>query len=152
MELRKWEEVGYMFFGTYYHNLDAKGRLVIPSKFRQASGTFLYIMQGFEGTLEIYLEHEFTALAEKLNGYSMLNKDARDFARLRLSSVVEVEIDDHGRIAIPKSVLTRYRINREVVIVGVQDHLEVWNLTAWETFTSESSDQLAAIADRLDQR
>lgn len=149
MQVEKWEEVGQMFFGHYFHNLDTKGRMVVPSKFRNEAGAVVYIMKGFEGAMEVYKQETFDQELERLNSLTYTNKLARDFKRARLSSVIEIEIDDHGRMAIPSKTLIDYKIGKEVVIVGVQDHFEIWDAKAWQTYIDNQAHSLEDMAEAL---
>lgn len=116
-----------MFFGTYEHTLDDKGRLVIPSKMREEAGNRVYIMKGFDGSLSIYKQSEFERLVEKFNNLSFNHKESRDYLRIRLASTCELDVDKQGRVQIPVQLLKRYNIGKEVVVIGAGDHMEVWN-------------------------
>ncbi|HMM00692.1 MAG TPA: division/cell wall cluster transcriptional repressor MraZ [Bacilli bacterium] len=138
-----------MFFGTYYHSLDSKGRLVIPSHFREQVKDRLYVMNGYNGTLEIYLPEDFDALVKKTSSLSYNHKDERDFIRLRLASVIETELDDHGRIALPLKILTRLDIKKSVAVIGVNDHFEVWNQEKWGEYSQDIAQRMESIAEGL---
>ncbi|MGI6714290.1 MAG: division/cell wall cluster transcriptional repressor MraZ [Bacilli bacterium] len=138
-----------MFFGTYRHNLDHKGRMVVPAKFRPVLGNLAYIMRGFEGALEVYHPSAFEKLLSELEELRFTERSARDYMRARLASVVEVEVDDHGRITLPTKVLETFKIGTAVVIIGVQHHFEIWDATAWETYQERVNAHLEEVADRL---
>ena len=139
-----------MFFGTFKHNLDSKNRLVVPSKFRSNLGSsFLYVMKGYDGALEVYKQETFDALIERTNALAYNDPEARAFMRLRLPSVVEIEVDSHGRIALPTSLVAEYNISKDVVVIGLNDHFEIWSLGAWEAYQSEIKGDFEAIAARL---
>ena len=139
-----------MFFGTYRHNLDDKNRLVVPSKFRNILGSSsLYIMQGYEGALEVYKQETFAALVSRIEKLAYNDPNARNFIRTRLSSVVEVEVDNSGRISLPVSLVNRYNITKDVVVIGVNDHFEIWSASKWDPYIEEVGGDLENIAARL---
>lgn len=143
-----------MFFGTFYHNLDNKGRMVIPSKFRKTIGenAKVYIIEGFEGCLSIYPELHFQTLVPELQKLQYTNKNDRSYIRTIFSSMVELEVDSHNRLSIPKSVLDQYQIGADVSVVGVGDHFEIWNKDIFENYRSTASANLSDIADKLGTR
>lgn len=148
---RKWEN---MFFGNYNHNLDAKGRMVVPSKFRNQVGenAKVYIIEGFEGCLSIYPEQHFQKLMDKLQSYEYTSQNDRQYVRNIFASIVELEVDAHNRISLPKATLEYYKIDNDVTIVGVGDHFEIWNRLAFEENRQSTSKNLGTIADRLGGR
>lgn len=138
-----------MFFGTYTHNLDNKGRMVVPSKFRVVLGTLAYVMRGYEGALEVYQQAAFDVLINKISTLNYTSKDARAYIRSRLASVVEIEVDDHGRIALPAKLLAEYKIGTQVNIIGVYDHFEIWDAKVWSEYSESSNQTLEEVAEKL---
>lgn len=140
-----------MFFGTFNHNLDNKGRMVIPSKFRKSIGESakVYIIEGFEGCLSIYPEEHFQTLIVSTQKLQFTNSNDRAYMRTIYASMVEIEIDSHNRLNIPKSVLDQYKISSDVSVVGVGDHFEIWNQQAFEKYRTNASQNLSGIADKL---
>lgn len=138
-----------MFFGHYFHSLDTKGRMVVPSKFRNEAGAVVYIMKGFEGAVEVYKQETFDEEVARLSALTFTSKLERDYKRARLSSVIEIEIDDHGRMALPTKMLADYKIGKDVVIVGVQDHFEIWDAKAWQAYLDGQEQSLEAMAESL---
>jgi len=138
-----------MFFGSYSHTLDNKGRLVIPSKMRNEAGGRLYILKGYEGSLSVYKEADFQILTTALENLSYNQRDARDVQRIALSSVVELEVDAQGRIQLPSRLLTDYKISRSVVVVGVINHFEIWDASAWEKYLQQNEKDYEAKAEKL---
>ena len=147
---RKWEKVGNMFFGSYEHTLDEKGRLVIPCKMREECGVKLYIMKGFDGALSLYKVDDFEKLAAEVSSLSFKKKDSRAYLRVRLASACELDIDKQGRIQIPTQILNKYEIGKEVVVIGVGDHIEVWNKAAYKEYEKAADDSFESIAENLD--
>ena len=140
-----------MYYGYYEHNLDDKGRLMIPSKLREglSGGSPLYVIKGFEGCLSVYNELEFSSLCESLEKLEYRNKKARDYIRNILSSVVQLNVDKLGRIQIPVATLNKYHISRQVAVIGVGNHFEIWDLEAYQRYDEENSKSFEEIADQL---
>jgi MraZ protein len=140
-----------MFFGTYSHKLDVKGRLMIPAKFRrEITGTALYLLRGFEGSVSLFSEDAFQKYMDNLKTLSYNDSEARAYLRVMLSSVVELPIDGVGRLLFPKATLETYKLSEEVVVVGVGDHFEVWDKPVWDAYISEKNANISEIADRLE--
>ena len=138
-----------MFFGNYSHSLDEKGRLVIPRKMRDDLGNHIFIMKGFDGALAIYKEEAFSAVVEELKRYSFLKKENRDYLRIKLASIVELEVDKMGRVQIPNAILAKYHINKDVVVLGAGDHIEVWDNESYEKYLASIEDNFEDIAERI---
>ena len=138
-----------MFYGSYFHTLDEKGRLVIPSKMRDELGIKAYILKGYDGALSIYKESEFLKLVEKINSLPFNKKNARAFLRVQLASVCELDIDRHGRALLPVQLLSKYKIGREVVVIGALDHIEVWNKSDYEAYEKATDSNFESIAEDL---
>lgn len=133
-----------MFMGEYNHTIDAKGRLIIPSKFREALGDEFVVTKGLDGCLFVYDNKEWNVFEEKLKSLPLTNKDARKFVRFFLAGAASVEVDKQGRILVP-SVLREFgEINKEVVLVGVASRIEIWSKEKWESSTDyEDMDEIA---------
>ena len=139
--LPKWKKVGEsgnMFFGSYVHVLDEKNRLLIPSKLRGEVGAKLYIIKGYDGALALYCEADFENYLNNLKSQSFASKLSRDVERIALSTVAELEIDKQSRIQIPAQLIAKYSLTKEVVILGVLDHLEIWNKSKWDEYLKEN--------------
>ena len=138
-----------MFFGNYSHSLDNKGRLVIPSKFRDELGNNIFIMKGFDGALAIYKKDAFNEVVEELEKYSFLKKENRDYLRIKLASIVELEVDKNGRIQIPTAILTKYSISKNVTVLGSGDHIEIWSNEKFEQYISSIEDNYEELAEKI---
>ena len=140
-----------MYFGYYEHSLDDKGRLMIPSKLREglSSGSPLFVIKGFDGCLSIYNESAFNVLCDNLQKLQYESKDNRSYIRNVLSSVVQLNVDKLGRIQIPTLVLAKFNISRQVAVIGVGDHFEVWDLEAYAKYDEENSSRYEEVADNL---
>ena len=138
-----------MFFGTYEHSLDSKGRLVIPAKFRSQIGNLLYVLKGFDGALSVYKEAEFTKMMEEVSRLAFNKKDSRAYIRAQLSSVCELEVDKQGRVQLPVQLLAKHSIGKDVVIIGVIDHMEIWDKETYHQYEEQSNQDFEEIAEKI---
>lgn len=139
-----------IYFGTYQHTLDSKNRLLVPSKLKGLLTHAVYVMKGLDGCLSLYDEISFQNYIEKLQKLSFNKAKEREFIRTILSSVVEMVADKVGRIQIPSQIIKRYNIEKEVVVVGVGDHVEVWNLNKWNEYIEASEAKLEDISEDIE--
>ena len=138
-----------MFMGEFHHNIDEKGRLIIPSKFRNDLGKKFIVTRGIEKCLFVYSIDEWNNIVDKLKELPFTRKDARTFMRMFLSGATECELDNNGRINIP-SVLTTYaNITKEVVVIGVNERLEIWSENSFDEFFNSNIDNFDDIAEGL---
>ncbi|MDD4187825.1 MAG: division/cell wall cluster transcriptional repressor MraZ [Bacilli bacterium] len=138
-----------MLMGEYHHNIDDKGRLIIPSKFRYELGEKFIITRGLDKCLFIYSSTEWNKIVERLKKLPFTNKDARNFTRFFLSGAAECEFDRQGRINITSPLVSYAGLTKECVIIGANDRLEIWSSTLWEEFLSTNEDSLSDIAENL---
>lgn len=115
------------FFGTFNHSLDEKSRCTLPSRFRGSLGTTVYVTRGYDHCLYLYPEETFLKKAEKYAEFDELSSEERQNARLFFASSSEYLIDKAGRITLTKDHLNRAGITKEVVLVGYNDHIEIWD-------------------------
>lgn len=125
-----------MFMGEYNHTVDEKGRLIIPSKFREELGDRFVVTKGLDGCLFVYPEDEWKILEDKLRALPLTNRDARAFARYMLAGAAEVEPDKMGRILIPQVLRTFGELDKDVVLIGVASRVEIWNKDKWDNALS----------------
>lgn len=138
-----------MLLGEYHHNIDDKGRLVIPTKYREELGDTFVIARGIEKCLYVYSTSEWEKLVSKLNTLPFTKKDARTFTRSFFSGATVCEFDKSGRINITSPLVSYAGLEKECVIIGVNDRLEIWNEDAFNNFMNENSEQLEEIAEHL---
>lgn len=138
-----------MFMGEYHHNIDDKGRIIIPSKFRYELGEKFIATRGLEKCLFIYSLDEWNNIVSKLKSLPFTKKDARDFIRFFLSGAAECEFDKQGRINITSPLVSYAGLNKEVVIIGANDRIEIWSKEGWDKFFSDNENKLADIAEHL---
>ena len=135
--------------GEFHHNIDDKGRLIIPSKFRYELGEKFVITRGLEKCLFVYSLTEWEKIVKRLRSLPFTNKDARNFTRFFLSGAAECEFDKQGRIHITSPLVRYADLTKECVIIGATDRLEIWSEDSWCNFFEENEDGLADIAENL---
>ena len=135
-----------MLIGEYEHSLDAKGRLIMPSKLREDIGEKFIVTKGLDGCLFAFSKNEWNNFEEKLKTLPLTNKNARDFVRFFLSGATECEIDKQGRFLIASNIRDYASLEKDAVIIGVGTRLEIWNRDKWKKYNSDeniSADELA---------
>ncbi len=135
--------------GEYQHNVDAKGRLIVPAKFREDLGDVFVLTRGLDQCLFGYPMDEWKVIEEKIKSLPMTKKDARAFARFFFSGATECEIDKQGRINIPSTLRQYGKLEKECVVLGVSNRIEIWNKEIWENYFAESEESFAEIAENL---
>ena len=134
--------------GEYHYNIDDKGRLTIPSKLRIELKETCIITRGLDKCLFIYSQEEWTIIIEKYRELPN-TKDARNFMRFFLSGASVCEFDKQGRVKISGPLMDYAELEKDCVIIGVNDHLEVWSKELWDNFMTNNLDDLSDIADNL---
>ncbi|MDE6890370.1 MAG: division/cell wall cluster transcriptional repressor MraZ [Lachnospiraceae bacterium] len=133
-----------MFIGEYNHTIDAKGRLIIPSKFREVLGDEFVVTKGMDGCLFVFDNPEWQAFEEKLHALPMIDKGARQFTRFFLAGAASVEVDKQGRILLPAVLRDFAGITKDAVLVGVGSRVEIWSKDRWEgTVTYQDMEEIA---------
>ena len=138
-----------MLIGEYHQNIDEKGRLIIPSKFREEIGNSFVLTRGLDGCLSIYSMVNWNKLVEKLKTLSFTKKDARTFMRFFLTGATVCEFDKQGRINIPSNLTEFANLKKECAVIGVNDRLEIWNLHKFECLMQENEKSLEDICENL---
>lgn len=141
-----------MFLGEFRHKIDAKGRLIVPSKLRDKLGEEFVATRGLEGCLFLYSKDEWEKIVASLQTLPFTKKDARSFSRFFLSGASYVSFDNQGRINLPQHLISYAHIEKNVVIAGVGDRLEIWNEMSWDDFYNSKFDDMSDIAENLFQR
>lgn len=125
-----------MFIGTYSHSIDAKGRMIMPSKFRKnESGETFYVTKGTEKCLFVYSREEWAKFEEKIGALPITtNKSAADFVRYFLSGAAECEVDKLGRINIPQHLRQHAGLEKDVKVLGARSRIEIWDSDTWNKY------------------
>lgn len=139
----------YMFIGEYHHSIDDKGRLIIPSKFREELGSKFIITRGIENCLFVYSLESWEKIVNKLETLPFTKKDARAFIRFFLSGASEAEFDKQGRINITSPLISYANITKECIVIGTGDRLEIWSEESWNDFFTSARDSMSDIAENL---
>ena len=140
-----------MLTGEFNHSIDTKGRLIIPSKFRDILGDDFVITKGLDGCLFLYPANEWKIFEEKLRTLPLTNKNARTFTRFFLGSAVDGGLDKQGRVLISSALRNFADLEKEVVLVGVLDRVEIWDKAKWEENNTAIEDNMDDIAGRMEE-
>lgn len=135
--------------GEYRHNVDTKGRMIVPAKFREDLGETFVLTRGLDQCLFGYPMDEWKIIEEKIKSLPLTKKDARAFSRFFFSGATECEIDKQGRINIPSTLINYGKLEKECVILGVSNRIEIWNQHIWEDYFAESEESFAEIAENM---
>lgn len=139
-----------MLMGEFSHAIDAKGRLIIPAKFREQLGGRVVITRGMDGCLFGYPLKEWHHLEKQMRQLSLTKKNARAFVRFMYSAATECEFDKQGRVNIPQTLRDHADLTKKCVIVGVSERFEIWNSERWQKYTKETESNVDSIAEDLD--
>ena len=154
-----------MFMGEYHHNIDEKGRMIVPAKFREHLGSTFIVTRGLDRCLFVYPEVEWRKLEERLKSLPLTKKDARAFSRFFFSGATECELDKQGRvniapplrayaqlgrINIPSTLASYAKLEKECVVIGVSNRVEIWSKQIWEQYVSQSEQSFSEIAENLE--
>ena len=134
-----------MFMGEYHHNLDSKGRLIIPAKLREQIGDKMVLTRGMEGCIFGYPMEEWQKIEAKLAKLPL-----RKFMRMFYSGAMECEFDKQGRVNLTPTLKLHAKLIKNCVIIGVSDRIEIWSKERWESFEEEANEDYDDIAEDLD--
>lgn len=143
------EGVAAMFMGEYQHNIDTKGRIIVPAKFREQLGDTFVITRGLDQCLFGYPMNEWKEVEKKLKALPLTKKDARAFTRFFFSGATECELDKQGRINLPTPLLTYASLQKECIIIGVSNRIEIWSKEIWGEYVAASEESFAEIAENM---
>ena len=138
-----------MFYGEYQHTVDPKGRVIVPSKFREGLGEKFIVTKGLDSCLFAYSMEEWTSLENKLKTLPFTDKDVRAFIRFFFSGATECELDKQGRILIPQNLREYASLEKDIFIIGVSSRVEIWNKTNWEAYSNDDSMSADKIAEKM---
>lgn len=138
-----------MFLGEFEHSIDSKGRLTIPAKFREQLAGGIVITRGLDGCLWAFSREEWQKVSERITSLPMANTEARRFTRFMFSSASESIPDRNGRVIIPQKLLQHANIDRDVVVAGVMNKIEIWNPEHWQEEQSKVTEDPESLAAQL---
>ncbi len=133
------KRVIFMFMGEYQHNIDAKGRVIVPARFREELGERFVVTKGLDKCLFVYPLKEWSRLEEKLKVLPLTSADARKFVRYFFAGAIECEVDAQGRIVLPQNLRAYASLEKHIVSIGVAERVEIWNKDKWETYNDEEN-------------
>lgn len=138
-----------MFIGEYSHNLDDKGRLAVPAKFRILLKGGAVVTKGLDNCLFLYAKKEWLELAKKLAKLPINQANTRAFARLMLAGAMDVDFDSQGRIMLPEYLRKFADVKKKVIIAGLYDRLEIWDEDNWNKYKTNTEGKSSEIAEAL---
>jgi MraZ protein len=138
-----------MFLGEYEHNMDDKGRLAVPARFREALGDGLIVTRGFERCLMGFPRERWEQLSQQVSALSLGQGDARNLRRLLFSGAADVQLDRQGRILIPQNLREYAGLNDQVIVAGLNTHFEIWSADRWGEVLETLDVTGSAIAEQL---
>lgn len=136
-----------MFMGEYNHTIDTKGRLIIPSKFRDLLGDEFIVTKGLDGCLFVFPKNEWQLIEEKLRTLPLSNKSARKFTRFLVAGATTCELDKQGRILLPQVLRDFAQLEKDVVLAGNLNRVEIWNKAKWTE--DNAYDDMDDIAEQM---
>ena len=138
-----------MFMGEYQHSVDNKGRLILPAKFREELGERFIATKGLDNCLFVYAQAEWGILEGKLKQLPLAKPEARAFARFFFAGAAELECDKQGRVLLPNNLRDHAKIDRDVVVIGVSNRVEIWSKDTWEVYNAETGPAVTQLAENL---
>lgn len=143
------KEVRKLFIGEYRHGLDAKGRVIVPVKFRDGLGDKFVLTKGLDGCLFAYSKEEWANFENKIKTLPLTSKDARAFVRFFFSGAVECEIDKQGRTLIPPVLREYAELDKDLVIIGVSSRVEIWSQAKWDNYSEAEDLEADVLAEKM---
>ncbi|GAA0135896.1 division/cell wall cluster transcriptional repressor MraZ [Paenibacillus sp. YSY-4.3] len=138
-----------MFMGEFQHSIDDKGRIIIPAKFRDLLGASFVVTRGLDQCLFVYPMQEWQVLEQKLKALPLMKSDARAFTRFFFSGATECEWDKQGRVNLPGNLRQYAKLEKDCVVLGVSNRVEIWSRDTWEQYFQQSEDTFNDIAEKL---
>ena len=139
-----------MFMGEYNHTIDAKGRLIVPAKFREILGDNFIVTKGLDGCLFVYPNDEWIRFEEKLKSLPLTNKNASQFTRFFLAGAAACEVDKQGRILLPQVLREFASLEKDVVLVGVASRIEIWSRERWDESMNTYDGDMDEVAENME--
>ena len=142
-------KISHVFIGEFSHNLDDKGRIAVPKKFRSDLSRGAVVTRGLDSCLFLYTKKEWAKLAEKLASLPFAQANTRAFSRLMLAGAMDVEVDAQGRIILPEYLRQYAGITKEVTVAGLYNRLELWDSQKWNEYKSKTELESNQIAEQM---
>lgn len=138
-----------MFMGEFQHSIDDKGRVIIPAKFRESLGPSFVVTRGLDQCLFVYPMGEWGVMEQKLKALPLMKSDARAFTRFFFSGATECELDKQGRVNLPGNLREYAKLDKDCVVLGVSNRVEIWSKGIWESYFNQSEEAFNDIAEKL---
>ncbi len=138
-----------MFYGEYQHSVDAKGRVIVPSKFRDGLGEKFIVTKGLDNCLFAYSAEEWGNLETKLKSLPFTDKDVRAFVRFFFAGAAECEVDKQGRILLPQNLREYAGLDKDIYVIGVSTRVEIWDKAKWENYSGDENMSADNIAEKM---
>lgn len=138
-----------MFMGEYQHTLDGKGRLILPAKIREGLGDTFIATRGLDECLFVFTREEWGALETKLKQLSLVKPEARAFSRYLFSGAAELESDKQGRVLLPPNLRDYAKLEKEIVVIGVANRVEIWDKEAWKNYNERMGPTVEQLSEQL---
>ena len=139
-----------MFMGEFSHTIDSKGRLIIPAKFREELGEQCVITRGFDNCLAVYTQESWNHISSALATQSTTKTQIRALQRFYFGSAAELDFDKQGRVLVPGSLRKHAELEKDVVLVGANNHIEIWSRKKWEAYNDEIDINIEALVEDMD--
>ncbi len=138
-----------MFIGEYQHNLDSKGRITMPSKFRDGLGKNFYITKGMDGCLFVFPEEQWIEMDKKINNLRLSRKESRGIARLFYAGAIDVSLDKMGRVLLPGNLRQYASLDKEAIVIGVSTRVEIWDKDRWESYNDDEDFNYDILTEKM---
>lgn len=135
--------------GEYLHTVDNKGRIILPAKFREELGDEFIVTKGLDNCLFVYGKQEWAILEEKLKRLPLAKPEARAFVRFFFAGAAELGCDKQGRVLLPNNLREYASLDKDVVVIGVSNRIEIWDSEAWEKYNDQVAPTVAHIAETM---
>ncbi|MFV0380619.1 MAG: division/cell wall cluster transcriptional repressor MraZ [Breznakia sp.] len=142
-------EVSFSFIGEYAHNIDKKGRIIVPARFRDALSEKVIVAKGLDGCLSLYTQNQWSKLTDQLAQLPTTKKESRLFRRNLMAKASECEIDNQGRILIPSLLVKEANLIKACYVIGTGSTIEIWSKERWDAYNEEHSDDFEDVAESL---
>ena len=141
-----------MFYGTHEHTIDEKNRLTLPAKFRDGLDGGVVLIRGIDGTVDVYPRRSWEASAERISALDSLTREAREMKRFVFAGATVTDLDKQGRVLVPTDLARHASLGRDVAVVGVDDHIEIWDRPQWASHVSAIEGSVGDVAERAADR
>ena len=141
-----------MFYGEHEHTIDDKSRVTLPAKFRHSLADGVVLVRGIDGSVDVYPRATWDEQLDRIAELDTLNRESRDMKRYFFTGATITELDRQGRVVLPPKLVERAELGKEVVLLGVHDHIEIWNRSRWSDHLQAIEGSVGDVAERVADR